>query len=40
MTDEPKALVPTEEKTILFYDDELTAVKLDSGEILVPVRRL
>jgi hypothetical protein len=40
MTDEPKAVVPTEEKTIVFYDDELQAVKLESGEILVPVRRL
>ena len=29
-----------EQKTIVFYDDELTAVKLESGEIFVPVRRL
>ena len=35
-----KELAPIEEKTILFYDDELTAVKLESGAIYVPVRRL
>ena len=40
MTDEQKALVPTEEKTIVFYDDELTAVMLAGGEIYAPVRRL
>ncbi len=40
MTDEQKALFPTEEKTIVFYDDELTAVMLAGGEIYAPVRRL
>ena len=40
MTDEEKALVPTEEKTIVFYDDELTAVMLAGGGIYVPVRWL
>jgi hypothetical protein len=40
MTDEQRALVPTEEKTIVFYDDELTAVMLAGGEIYAPVRRL
>ena len=40
MTKESDTLVPTEEKTILFYDGKLTAVKLESGKILVPVRRL
>jgi hypothetical protein len=34
------AITPAEQKTILFYDDELTAVKLETGEILIPVRRL
>jgi hypothetical protein len=33
-------IIPTEEKTIIFYDDELTAVQLEGGEIYVPVRRL
>lgn len=33
-------VTPTEEKTIIFYDDELTAVQLEGGEIFVPVRRL
>ncbi len=40
MTDSETALTPTEQKTIIFYADELTAVKLKSGEIYVPVRRL
>lgn len=30
----------TEQKTITFYDDELTAVQLEGGDIYVPVRRL
>jgi hypothetical protein len=34
------SLEPSEQKTIIFYDDELTAVKLPDGEIWVPVRRL
>jgi len=33
-------LVPVEEKTVIFYDDELTAVKLKDSEIYVPVVRL
>jgi len=33
-------LDPVEEKTIVFYSDELTAVKLAVGEIYVPVARL
>ncbi len=36
MTDR-KTLIPTEEKTLVFYDDELQAVRLESGEIFVPV---
>ena len=35
-----ETLDPVEEKTILFYDDELTAVQLKGGDIFVPVRRL
>jgi hypothetical protein len=38
VTDQP--LTPAEEKTIIFYDDELTAVRLENGEVYVPVRRL
>ncbi len=38
MTDE-QALIPTDEKTIIFYEHELTGVRLESGENLVPVRR-
>ncbi len=34
------ALNPVEEKTIAFYADELTDVKLANGEIYVPVARL
>jgi len=37
---EQGSLEPSEQKTIIFYDDELTAVKLADGEIYVPVRRL
>ena len=33
-------LDPVEERTIVFYADELTAVKLANGEISVPVARL
>ena len=40
MTDDQLPIIPTEEKTILFYDDELTAVQLEGGAIFVPVRRL
>ena len=37
---ENSELAVVEEKTIVFYTDELTAVKLETGEIYVPVRRL
>ena len=42
MSDE-KALVPLEERTVIFYDDELTAVLVREGveeQIFVPVRPL
>lgn len=32
------ALIPIEQKTILFYEDELTAVRAGDGRIFVPVR--
>ena len=31
-------IVPVEQKTILFYEDELTAVRTPDGRIFVPVR--
>jgi hypothetical protein len=40
MAAETRGLEIVEEKTILFYEDELIAVKLDDGSIYVPVRRL
>lgn len=40
MTDKQTSIAPVEQKTILFYGDELTAVKLEDGTIYVPVRRL
>lgn len=36
MTD--NALVPVEQKAILFYEDEITAIKMEDGRIFVPVR--
>ncbi len=35
-----RSLSPVEQKTIVFYDDELTAVKLENNSVYVPVRRL
>lgn len=32
------ALKPVEQKDVLFYDDEITAVRLDAGAIYVPIR--
>ncbi len=44
MVDErEQSLVPAEQKTIVFYDDELTAVRVEEGgdsTVYVPVRRL
>ncbi len=34
------ALIPTEQKTVLFYDDEIMAVQMEGGSIFVPVRQL
>jgi len=36
MTDQ--ALIPTEQKTVLFYEDEITAVRLEDGQVLIPIR--
>ncbi|KAA3657055.1 MAG: hypothetical protein DWQ04_29250 [Chloroflexi bacterium] len=35
-----KALTPVEQKTVLFYDDEVTAVRLEDGHIIIPLRPL
>jgi hypothetical protein len=35
---EEKALVPIDQRTVLFYDDELVAVKVEDGTVYVPVR--
>lgn len=32
------ALQPVEQKTVLFYDDEITAVRLDDGRVFIPMR--
>ncbi len=37
MSDE-KALQPAEQKTVLFYDDEITAVRLADGRVFIPIR--
>ena len=36
--DEARALTPVEQKQVLFYDDEVTAVRLEDGRIFVPIR--
>lgn len=36
MSDE--ALQPIEQKQVLFYEDEVTAVRISSGEVFVPIR--
>ena len=33
-----KALVPVEQKIVEFYEDQVTAVRLSSGEVFIPVR--
>ncbi len=35
-----KALAPVEQKEVLFYGDELTAVRSDDGSIYVAVRQM
>jgi len=37
MTDE-KAIIPVEQKTIFFYDDEVTAVRTEDDVIFIPIR--
>lgn len=32
------AIQPVEQKTVLFYDDEITAVRLEDGQVLIPIR--
>lgn len=33
-----KTLVPVEQKIVEFYEDQVTAVRLDNGAVFVPVR--
>lgn len=33
-----KALTPIEQKTVVFYDDEITAVRLEGDSIVIPLR--
>lgn len=33
-----KSLIPTDQKQVLFYDDEITAVRLNDGRVFVPVK--
>lgn len=35
-----KAIEPIEQKTVLFYDDEITAVRLSDGSVYIPIRPL
>ncbi|MCP5095981.1 MAG: hypothetical protein GY943_10545, partial [Chloroflexi bacterium] len=35
-----EALMPVEQKTVVFYDDQVVAVRLEDGRIMVPVRPL
>lgn len=32
-----QAMIPTEQRQVQFYEDEVTAVRLDDGQILVPI---
>ena len=34
------ALMPVEQKTVLFYDDELIAVRTDDGQVYVAIRQM
>ncbi len=33
-----KALIPVEQKQVLFYDDKITAIRLKDGRVVVPVK--
>lgn len=33
-----KSLIPVEQKTVEFYEDEVTAVRLQNGQVFVPIR--
>ena len=33
-----RAIVPVEQKTILFYEDEVTAVRMRDGSVFVPIK--
>ena len=38
--DESTVMVPVEQKQVLFYEDEVTAVRLEDGRVFVPLRPL
>lgn len=40
MSKEDKALVSVEQKEVSFYDDELTAVRADDGQVYVAIRQM
>lgn len=40
MSDNKKALTPVEQKTVLFYGDELVAIRAEDAEIYVSVRHM
>ena len=35
-----KALLPVEQKTVTFYEDQITAVRTEDGQIYVSVRHM
>ena len=38
MSEESSALIPVEQKEVVFYDDEIIAVQVDDGTVYVPLR--
>jgi hypothetical protein len=38
MPDKSKALMPIEEKQVEFYEDELTAARVEGGTVYMPIR--
>lgn len=38
MTEESSALIPIEQKEVMFYDDEIVAVQVEDGTVYIPLR--
>lgn len=38
MSEESRALIPVEQKEVVFYDDEIIAVQVEDGTVYVPLR--